>query len=80
MGMLEIVGGVILIVLCILIIAVVTAQESKSSGLGAIAGESGTFYNKNRGKTKDAMLIRATIILGIALVAVTLIVQFASFR
>lgn len=80
MGMLEIVGGFVLIALCIIIIAVVTAQESKS-GLGTIAGESsGTFFDKNRGKTKDAMLVRATTITGIAMVVVTLVVLFASLR
>ncbi len=80
MGMLEIVGGFVLIVLCVIIIAAVTAQESKS-GLGTIAGESsGTFFDKNRGKTKDAMLVRATTITGIAMAVVTLIVLFASLR
>lgn len=77
--MLEIVGGFVLIALCIIIIAVVTAQESKS-GLGTIAGESGTFFNKNRGKTKEAMLVRATTISGIAMALVTLVVLFASLR
>ena len=78
MGMLEIVGGFVLIVLCVIIIAAVTAQESKS-GLGTIAGESsGTFFDKNRGKTKDAMLVRATTITGIAMAIVTLIVLFVS--
>lgn len=80
MGMLEIVGGFVLVVLCVIIIAAVTAQESKS-GLGTIAGESsGTFFDKNRGKTKDAMLVRATTITGIAMVVVTLIVLFASIK
>ena len=80
MGMLEIVGGFVLIVLSVIIIAAVTAQESKS-GLGTIAGESsGTFFDKNRGKTKDAMLVRATTITGIAMAVVTLVVLFASLR
>lgn len=80
MGMLEIVGGFVLIVLCVIIIAAVTAQESKS-GLGTIAGESsGTFFDKNRGKTKDAMLVRATTVTGIAMAVITLIVLFASLR
>lgn len=80
MGMLEIVGGFVLIVLCVIIIAAVTAQESKS-GLGTIAGESsGTFFDKNRGKTKDAMLVRATTITGITMAVVTLVVLFASLR
>ena len=79
MGIVEIIGGIILIVLCIIIIAAVTAQESKG-GLGTIAGESGTFFDKNRGKTKEAMLVRATTISGIAMVVLTLVVLFISLR
>ncbi|MFV0497822.1 MAG: preprotein translocase subunit SecG [Candidatus Fimivivens sp.] len=80
MGILEIVGGFALIALCVIIIAAVTAQESKS-GLGTIAGESsGTFFDKNRGKTKEAMLVRLTTITGVTMVIVTLIVLFVSLR
>ena len=75
MGILQIVGGVLLIAVCIVIIAAVTAQETKG-GLGAIAGESGSFFDKNRGKTKDAMLVRLTIVAGIALAVLTLLVLF----
>ncbi|PWM24260.1 MAG: preprotein translocase subunit SecG [Oscillospiraceae bacterium] len=74
MGMLEIIGGFLLIAICAVIIVAVTAQESKS-GLGTISGESsGTFFDKNRGKTKEAMLARASTVSGIALAVVTLIV------
>jgi preprotein translocase subunit SecG len=76
MGILEIIGGVLLIVVCLVIIAAVTAQESKG-GLGVIAGESGSFFDKNRGKTKEAMLVRLTVIAGIALAVLTLLVLFA---
>lgn len=78
MGMLEIIGGVLLIAFCIVIIFAVTAQESKS-GLGTLAGESsGTFFDKNRGKTKEAMLVRLTSIAGVGLGVVTLVVLFAT--
>lgn len=80
MGILEIVGGFLLIALCIIIIAAVAAQESKG-GLGTIAGESsGTFFDKNRGKTKEAMLVRVTSIAGVAMVIITLVVLFVSLR
>lgn len=79
MGALEIIGGILLLVVCAVIIVTVTAQETKG-GLGAIAGESGTFFDKNRGKTKEAMLVRASSISGIAMVALTLFVLFLSMR
>ncbi len=76
MGIIEIIGGVLLIFICILICIVVTMQESKG-GLGTIAGESTSFFDKNRGKTKEAMLVRASAVAGVAMCVVTLIVLVA---
>ena len=78
MGAIEIIGGIVLLLLCVFIIIAVTLQESKG-GLGTLAGESsGSFFDKNRGKTKEAMLVRATSIMAVAFVAVTLIVLFVT--
>lgn len=76
MSMLQLIGGVLLVAVAIVIIVSVTAQETKG-GLGTIAGESsGSFYDKNRGKTKEAMLVRISAISGIALVVLTLALAF----
>ena len=78
MGALEIIGGIVLLLLCVCIIGAVTLQESKG-GLGVLSGESsGSFFDKNRGKTKEAMLVRVTSIMAAALVLVTLVVLFAT--
>lgn len=81
MGILEIVGGVLLIVLCVIIIVAVTAQESKGGVGASIMGDSsGTFFDKNRGNTKEAMLVRATTVCGIAMAVIVLVVLFASLK
>jgi preprotein translocase subunit SecG len=72
-GVVEIIGGMLLIPICILIVTVVTLQETKG-GLGSIAGETPSFFDKNRGKTKEAILVRATTVAGIAMAVITLIV------
>lgn len=80
MGIIEIIGGVLIVVLSVIVIAAVTAQESKS-GLGSALGGDmggGSFFDKNRGNTKEAMLVRATTICGLALVAIILVVLFAA--
>ncbi len=80
MGIIEIIGGVLIVALSIIIIVAVTAQETKG-GLGsALAGDmgGGSFFDRNRGNTKEAMLVRATTICGLALVAVILVVLFAA--
>jgi protein translocase SecG subunit len=75
MGIVEIIGGVLLILVSLVIIVTVTLQESKG-GLGALGVESGdSFFDRNsRGRTKDAMLVRATKIAGAALFIITLAV------
>jgi preprotein translocase subunit SecG len=75
MSTIQIIGGVILLLVCIIAIIAVTAQESKG-GLGAISGESGSYYDKNRGKTKEAMLVRASTIAGVALCVLALLLLF----
>ena len=79
MGAIEVIGGFLLILLCVGIIIAVTLQEHKT-GLGSIAGESsgGSFYDKNRGKTKEAMLIRATSIFGIAMALLVVVILVIS--
>ena len=46
---------------CVAIIAIVVIQSGKTSGLsGALSGSSDTFLSKNKSKTLDARLARAT--------------------
>ena len=75
MNTIQIIGGVILLLICIIVVVAVTAQESKG-GLGAISGDSGSYYDKNRGKTKEAMLVRASTISGVALGVLALFLLF----
>ena len=49
------------LVICVAIIAIVILQSGKTSGLsGALSGSSDTFLSKNKSKTLDARLARAT--------------------
>ena len=62
-------------VLCgLFLIAVVLLQSGKSAGLsGAIAGGADTFLSKNKAKTIDAKLARATKWFGAVFLVLTLI-------
>ena len=52
---------IIHLVICVAIIAIVILQSGKTSGLsGALSGSSDTFLSKNKSKTFDARLARAT--------------------
>ena len=52
---------VVHLVICVAIIAIVVLQSGKTSGLsGALSGSSDTFLSKNKSKSLDARLARAT--------------------
>lgn len=74
MNVFEIIGGSIMIILSIVIVALVSMQESpKGSGVSALTGGD-SYYNRNQGRTLDAILARATKYLAIVFFVVTIAV------
>ena len=64
------------LITCVVIIGIVLLQSGKTAGLsGAIGGGSETFLSKNKGKSLDAKLSRATKWVAIAFVVLTLILN-----
>ena len=54
---------IIIVISAILVILSISLQESKASGLGGlVSGTSETFYSKNKTKTKEAFLIKLTVV------------------
>ena len=50
---------------CIALTVVVLMQEGKSQGLGAIAGAADTYWGKNKGRTMEGGLVKATSVMGV---------------
>ena len=50
---------------CIALTVVVLMQEGKSQGLGAIAGAADTYWGKNKGRSMEGGLVKATTVMGI---------------
>lgn len=78
MSILEIIGGVVLIIACIVIIVLCLTQEQKSqdSMTSALTGASSdSFYGKNEGRSREAVLARFTRICGIILFVLTLAIN-----
>lgn len=79
MNAFEIVGGIILLLACVIIVAVVTMQETKSRGMSAVSGgDSEMLYGKGRAKTKEILLNKATKICAVVFFAVSLTVAVMS--
>ena len=61
------------VILAIIVVVSIMMQPSKADALsGFIQGKGDTFYSKNKGRTKEAMLVRTTVISTILFVLVTI--------
>ena len=65
MEILRIILTVIFAIDCIALTIVVLMQEGKQQGLGAIAGAAETYWGKNKGRSMEGGLVKATIVMGI---------------
>jgi len=78
MSTLEIIGGIVLLVVCALVIVLCLSQDQKSqdSMSAALTGASSdSFYGKNEGRTKEAILNKLTRTLGIIMFLVVLAIN-----
>ena len=71
----EIVGGAVLLLIAVITIIICLAQEQKSqdSMTAALTGAStDSFYTKNEGRSREAILAKITRVLGILIFIITL--------
>ena len=80
MSGLEIAGGIVILLVCLVTIVICLSQEQKTqdSMTAALTGSSAeSFYDKNQGRSKEAILNKVTrtlaIILFVAVLAVNVI-------
>ncbi len=72
---------VIHVIISIILIAVVLMQNGKQQGLsGAIAGGAETFFGKNKGRTIDALLSKATTVIAVLFVISALALAIVSVK
>ena len=77
MEILRIVLNVIYIIDCIALVVVVLMQEGKSAGLGAIAGISDTYWGKNKGRSMEGALVRATKIMAVLFIVLSVVLNLS---
>jgi preprotein translocase subunit SecG len=76
MILLTLVITIIQLISCLILISVVLLQSGKTAGLsGAIGGGSDTYLSKNKSKTLDSKLARATKWVAIVFAVLTLLLN-----
>ena len=65
MQILRTILTILFVIDCIALTVVVLMQEGKSQGLGAIDGAADTYWGKNKGRSMEGGLVKATTIMGV---------------
>jgi preprotein translocase subunit SecG len=78
MGVLNIIGGVVMILTSLGIILSVLLQESKRGGGLEALSNANSYYSQNEGRTRDALLHKVTRALAVIFFIVTILVSLAA--
>lgn len=65
MAVVKIILTIIFVIDCIALTAVVLMQEGKSQGLGSIAGAADSYWGRNKGRSMEGGLVKATTIMAV---------------
>ncbi len=64
------------LVVCLALLGLIMAQQGKSQGLGALTGQTTeTYWSKIKGRSKEGVMIKATVILSIAFFVLSLLLS-----
>ena len=69
----------ILTVISVALTVIILMQESKSAGLGAIAGAADTYWGKNKGRSMEGMLVKLTRIFVILFIVIAAVLNMSIF-
>ena len=75
MSAIEIILGALLLIASIVLVVVIILQEGNQQGVGVVSGGADTFFSKNKARSYDAFLSRATKWFAIGFVIVVLILN-----
>ena len=65
MQILRTILTILFVIDCIALTVVVLMLEGTSQGLGAIAGAADTYWGKNKGRSMEGGLVKATTVMGV---------------
>ena len=79
MAVLKIILTVVFIIISVALTVIILMQESKSAGLGAIAGAADTYWGKNKGRSMEGRLVTGTKILVVLFVVIAAVLNLGIF-
>ncbi|EOT24233.1 preprotein translocase, SecG subunit [Eubacterium sp. 14-2] len=79
MAVLKTILMVIFILISIGLTVIVLMQEGKSAGLGTISGAADTYWGRNKGRSREGMLVKITRVLVILFLVIAAVLNIGSF-
>lgn len=79
MAVLKTILTVIFIIICVALTVVVLMQEGKQQGLGSIGGMADTYWGKNKGRSMEGMLVKATTAMVVLFMVISAVLCIGSF-
>ena len=73
--MLNTIVSVIYVIICIFLSAVVLLQEGKQQGLGTISGMADTYWGKNKSRSMEGNLNKATTVVAIGFIVLSFVLN-----
>ena len=74
---------ILYLLICIAIVIIVMVQDSKGQGLAAaLSGNAGnsTYWSKNKGRSKEGMLNKITIVLAALFIILSVVLSLDAFQ
>ena len=79
MAVLKTVLMVIFILVSIILTVIVLMQEGKSAGLGTISGAADSYWGKNKGRSREGVLVKVTRALVVMFLVIAAVLNIGSF-
>ena len=79
MDIVKLIITLVFIIVCVALSALVLMQEGKSAGLGSIGGLAETYWGKNKGRSKEGMMIKITAVLSVLFFLLSLVLNLSFF-
>lgn len=77
--MLRTILTIVFIIVCVALSILVLMQEGKSAGLGSISGAAETYWGKNKSRSMEGGLVKATKWLAIGFIILAAILNISRF-
>ena len=71
---------IVFIIICIALTVIVLMQEGKQQGLGSISGMADTYWGKNKGRSVEGVLVKATTVMVVLFMVISAILCIGSFQ